>query len=191
VAAPARRPRLGLDGDIAITVLERQKTAMCEFIETYQTLIVGFVGFGGVIIAMLGNARLQRKQDERRERREARALRTALIEELKQQRAALRETAASLAAHAASIGNPSGLEKQGQQFRSDGGPSSLLSVMMVSFELRSTSWACWNATNLRPCSKPISRFLGSRDGCACWNKRRNRVPLKSQRTMFPCPRGTT
>jgi hypothetical protein len=54
---------------------------MCEFIETYQTLIVGFVGFGGVIIAMLGNARLQRKQDERRERREARALRTALIEE--------------------------------------------------------------------------------------------------------------
>src|SRR5258707_7080952 len=79
---------------------------MCEFIETYQTLIVGFEGFGGGIIAMLGNARLQRKQDERRERREARALRTALIEELKQQRAALRETAASLAAQAASIGNP-------------------------------------------------------------------------------------
>src|SRR5258707_5733563 len=79
---------------------------MCEFIETYQTLIVGFVGFRGVIIAMLGNARLQRKQDERRERREATALRTALIEELKQQREALRETAASLAAHAASIGKP-------------------------------------------------------------------------------------
>jgi hypothetical protein len=75
---------------------------MCELIETYQTLIVGFVGFGGVILTMLGNAYLQRQQEERRERREASALRTALIEELKQQREALRYTAESLAAAQAS-----------------------------------------------------------------------------------------
>src|SRR5260370_42427862 len=35
---------------------------MCEFLKTYQTLIVGFVGFLGVILTMLWNAYLQREQ---------------------------------------------------------------------------------------------------------------------------------
>jgi hypothetical protein len=48
------------------------------------------------------NARLQRRQEERQKRREANALRTALIEELKQQREALQYTADSLAEQAAS-----------------------------------------------------------------------------------------
>src|SRR5262245_21649983 len=70
---------------------------MVKIIVTYQTLIVGCLGFAGVIVTMLWNARLQRQQEERRERRDANALRTALIEELKQQREALRVTAESLA----------------------------------------------------------------------------------------------
>jgi hypothetical protein len=41
---------------------------MCEFLKTYQTLIVGFVGFLGVILTMLWNAYLQREQEGRRER---------------------------------------------------------------------------------------------------------------------------
>jgi Flp pilus assembly protein TadB len=69
---------------------------MYEFVKTFQTVIVGVVGFVGVILTMLWNAHLQREQEKRRERREARALRTALIEELKQQREALKDTADSL-----------------------------------------------------------------------------------------------
>jgi Flp pilus assembly protein TadB len=75
---------------------------MGQFFKTYQTLVVGLLGFLGVIATMLWNAHLQRKQEERRERREASALRTALIEELKQQREALQYTADSLAAAQAS-----------------------------------------------------------------------------------------
>ena len=71
---------------------------MREFVTTFQTLIVGFLGFLGVIGTMWWNAYLQREQDERRDRRAAMALRKALIEELKQQRAALKETADSLTA---------------------------------------------------------------------------------------------
>ena len=48
---------------------------MSEFFKTYQTLIVGFLGFLGVMTTLWWNARLQRKQEERRERREASALR--------------------------------------------------------------------------------------------------------------------
>jgi hypothetical protein len=68
-----------------------------------DTLIVGFVGFLGVMVTLWWNARQQRQLEERRECREAMGLRKALIEELKQQRAALRETADSLAAQATSI----------------------------------------------------------------------------------------
>jgi hypothetical protein len=75
---------------------------MCELIETYQTLIAGSLGFLGVMATLWWNGHLQRKLEERRERREASALRTALIEELKQQREALRYTAESLAAAQAS-----------------------------------------------------------------------------------------
>jgi hypothetical protein len=71
---------------------------MCELIETYQTLIAGSLGFLGVMATLWWNGHLQRKLEERRERREASALRTALIEELKQQREALRYTAESLVA---------------------------------------------------------------------------------------------
>ena len=110
-----------------------------------DTLIVGFVGFLGVMVTLSWNARQQRQLEERRECREAMGLRKALIEELKQQRAALRETADSLAARQLrSALGLSGLEKQGQptpQFRSDRGLSSLLSVMTVFFEFRLTKWA--------------------------------------------------
>jgi len=75
---------------------------MGKFFQTYQTLIVGCLGFVGVMVTLWWNGHLQRKQEERRERREASALRTALIEELKQQREALRFTADSLAAAEAS-----------------------------------------------------------------------------------------
>jgi hypothetical protein len=78
------------------------KNAMCEFIKTYQTLVVGLLGFLGVMATLWWNGHLQRKQEERQKRREASALRKALIEELKQQRAALQETADSLAAAQAS-----------------------------------------------------------------------------------------
>src|SRR6266576_84402 len=47
---------------------------------------------------MLWNARLQRRLEEWRERREVRVLRMALLEELRQQKLILQETAQSLAA---------------------------------------------------------------------------------------------
>jgi hypothetical protein len=70
---------------------------MYELAKDFQSLMVGVVGFVGVIVTLWRNARLQRQLEERREDREAGALRTALIEELKQQREALRDTADSLA----------------------------------------------------------------------------------------------
>jgi hypothetical protein len=70
---------------------------LLEMIQTYQTLIVGLIGFVGVMVTLWWNARLQREQEERRERRGASALRRALIEELKQQRKALQVRAENLA----------------------------------------------------------------------------------------------
>jgi hypothetical protein len=71
---------------------------MNQLIKDYQTLIVGSLGFLGVMATLWGNGCLQRKLEEWRERREARVLRTALREELRQQKLILQETTQSLAA---------------------------------------------------------------------------------------------
>ena len=52
------------------------------FFETYQTFITGLVGFAGVIITMIVNARNQRKLHTRQTEHEARSLRVALKSEL-------------------------------------------------------------------------------------------------------------
>jgi hypothetical protein len=62
---------------------------MAAFIKNYQTLIVGFLGFSGVIATLVANAWLARKADIRKICHEAKVLRTALIEEMKIQRDAL------------------------------------------------------------------------------------------------------
>ncbi len=59
-----------------------RKTKMLEFIRFYQTVVVGVVGFLGVIISIIANGYFSRAQDDRKERREADALKIALIEEL-------------------------------------------------------------------------------------------------------------
>lgn len=51
-------------------------------LQAYQTLIVGLLGFTGVIVTMLWNANLQRKQYERKILHEANSLRVALKSEL-------------------------------------------------------------------------------------------------------------
>ena len=51
-------------------------------LQTYQTLIVGLLGFSGVIITMLANAKMQRMQYERKILHEAKSLRVALKSEL-------------------------------------------------------------------------------------------------------------
>ena len=58
----------------------------CKMLQTYQTLIVGTLGFLGVIITMLANAYLQRKQYERKIQHETNSLRVALKTELKANR---------------------------------------------------------------------------------------------------------
>jgi hypothetical protein len=62
---------------------------MAHFIKTYQTLIVGVLGFAGVVATLFINAWRQRKTERRRIEHETRALRIALIEEMKAQRNAL------------------------------------------------------------------------------------------------------
>ena len=52
-------------------------------LEKYQTLVVGLVGFTGVIATLYANSRLDRKQHEREILHEERALRQALISELR------------------------------------------------------------------------------------------------------------
>ena len=52
-------------------------------VEDYQTLIVGTLGFTGVIITLLVNAWLARRQRRDEQRHERQTLRIALIEELK------------------------------------------------------------------------------------------------------------
>jgi hypothetical protein len=67
-----------------------------NFIRAYQTLVVGLLGFAGVILTLLVNAYLQRAQDRRRAKQEARGLRIALMEELRVQRMVLEEVVESL-----------------------------------------------------------------------------------------------
>lgn len=67
-----------------------------NFIRAYQTLVVGLLGFAGIIVTLLVNAYLQRAQDRRRAKQEARGLRIALMEELRVQRMVLEEVAESL-----------------------------------------------------------------------------------------------
>jgi hypothetical protein len=52
-------------------------------LEKYQTIVVGLVGFTGVIVTLYANSRLDRKQHEREILHEERALRQALISELR------------------------------------------------------------------------------------------------------------
>jgi hypothetical protein len=51
-------------------------------IQPFQTLIVGIIGFSGVMATLLFNASQARRQREEERKHESRALRTALIEEL-------------------------------------------------------------------------------------------------------------
>jgi hypothetical protein len=62
---------------------------MTAFLRTYQTLIVGVLGFSGVILTLAINAWLARCADRRKIAHEANVLRTAIIEEMKIQRSAL------------------------------------------------------------------------------------------------------
>jgi hypothetical protein len=77
---------LGREGAVSIS----------EFIRTYQTFVVGLLGFAGVITTLIVNAALQRVQERRKEHREVLALRTALLEELKLEKASLERTVVSL-----------------------------------------------------------------------------------------------
>lgn len=69
--------------------LATQGTLMTDFIKNYQTLIVGVLGFIGVMVTLVLNAWLERKAERRRMEHETSILRTSLIEEMKAQRDAL------------------------------------------------------------------------------------------------------
>ncbi|MCC6891075.1 MAG: hypothetical protein IT536_21315 [Hyphomicrobiales bacterium] len=60
-----------------------------NFISAHQTLIVGILGFIGVMATLAFNARLARKAEDRKIAHERRVLRVALVEEMKVQRDAL------------------------------------------------------------------------------------------------------
>jgi hypothetical protein len=62
---------------------------MVAFVKAYQTLIVGLVGFLGVMATLAVNAWLARRAESRKIAHDARVLRTALIEEMKVERRAL------------------------------------------------------------------------------------------------------
>lgn len=66
---------------------------MTTFVKTYQTLIVGVLGFLGVMATLAFNAWLARNAEKRKIAHEARVLRTALVEEMKVQRDALMHAA--------------------------------------------------------------------------------------------------
>jgi hypothetical protein len=51
-------------------------------LKTYQTVFTGILGFTGVIITMLANAKMQRNQQERNNRHRANSIRVALKSEL-------------------------------------------------------------------------------------------------------------
>ena len=60
-------------------------------LQTYQTLIVGRLGFSGVIITMLANAKLQRRRYDRKLQYEANSLRAAIKSELSANRQAFEQ----------------------------------------------------------------------------------------------------
>jgi hypothetical protein len=57
--------------------------ALATWLEEFQTLTVGVVGFAGVILTLWFNARQAREQRREERRHECQTLRTALIEELR------------------------------------------------------------------------------------------------------------
>ena len=59
---------------------------MCDFLEKFQTLLVGLLGFTGVIVTMAVNARSHRKLQIRQQQHEAQTIRVALLAELKTNR---------------------------------------------------------------------------------------------------------
>jgi len=81
---------------------------MSGFIQTYQTLIVGILGFLGVIVTLAFNAWLARKAEQRKIDHETGILRTALIEEMKVQCDALLHASEG----SAKAKEPSNLERQ-------------------------------------------------------------------------------
>lgn len=64
---------------------------MLVIVQSFQTLIVGFLGFGGVIFTLWFNAWQARKQYSEKLQRERETLRVALMEELKIIRNSLRQ----------------------------------------------------------------------------------------------------
>ena len=56
--------------------------SILQIFETYQTFVTGLLGFSGVIIAMVVNARTQRKLQLQRIEHDKRSLRVALKSEL-------------------------------------------------------------------------------------------------------------
>jgi hypothetical protein len=57
-------------------------SCLYQFIQSYQTLTVGAIGFTGVIITLITNAKISRNQHERSITHERASLRTALLAEL-------------------------------------------------------------------------------------------------------------
>ncbi|MCA8863944.1 MULTISPECIES: hypothetical protein [unclassified Halomonas] len=74
-----------------------------QLAQDFQTLIVGFLGFSGVIFTLYMNARLSRKQYDRNITHEAKTIRTALHAELELARRAF-----------VGIGTPSGDSNEDQ-----------------------------------------------------------------------------
>jgi hypothetical protein len=62
---------------------------MIAFLKSYQTLVVGLLGFLGVMATLAFNAWLARKSERRKIEHEANVLRRALVEEMKVQRDSL------------------------------------------------------------------------------------------------------
>lgn len=54
-----------------------------ELVEKFQTSLVGVLGFTGVILTMVANAKIQRNLQSAQRQHEVRSLRTALLVELK------------------------------------------------------------------------------------------------------------
>jgi hypothetical protein len=62
---------------------------LCAWVQDFQTLIAGTIGFAGVIITLVLNARQGRQQRRDERRHECQTLRAALIEELSVNRRSL------------------------------------------------------------------------------------------------------
>jgi hypothetical protein len=69
---------------------------MCEFVRQYQNLLVGGIGFAGVIVTLIVNARLARRQHERQVEHERTLVRVALRAELKAVAEAYRDRISTL-----------------------------------------------------------------------------------------------